>query len=1027
MRLPEVSVRNPVMTVMVFFGVVLLGAMALTRLKIDLLPEIEPPQVSVITLWPGASATDVESDVTKYIEDQLTRVSNLDRLTSKSLDNLSVVNCRFEWGTDLDVATNDIRDALELAKRDLPEDIEEPMIFKFSTATMPVMFFFVTAKESYPQLYHIVDKQISDELKRVPGVGAIVLYGGLKRQINVRFDLRKVEAYGLSLPEIGKILAAENIDLPAGEVKLGRMAYAIRVPGRFRTVQEIASTVIGSYRGRLIYLKDVAEVIDGFEEPMMMGYGDGRPAVVVAVQKQTGTNTVEVVDRIKEKLKEIERGLPSDVRIAIVFDSSEFIRWAVDNLKETLYIGLLLVVMVTFFFLRRFWGSLIILLTIPFSLIAAFILMLIFGYTINTITLSSLAIASGMVVDDAIVILENITRHLERGARPVPAAVFGSSEVGLAVAASTLTIVAVFIPLMFVGGLTGIFFKQLAFVITVSIMASLFNSLTLTPMLASKFLSPPRLSGAKGLLSRIDRGLEGSFRAVEEFYKGLLGWAMGHRWTVVGVSAALFAFSLGLFPLVGTELSPQMDSGEISIGFRLPEGTRIEETDRVLRQINEIFSHVPEAKHHYAFCGQTEKGIWTALGFEEGANVGEVGAKLVRKAERQRSAKEVAAVLREEIEKIPGLSRLSVSAAPGISQVLMGGRRRISVELWGHDLGVITRFAERLKERVEKIPGAVDVTLSQKPPRPELWVELDREKASSVGVNVAMVAQALRNYFYGDDPTEFRDAGEDYDVFLRLRDRDKNRIESIGEVPIPTLLGTQVRLRNIATVREGYGPVEIERRNRQRIVKVEADVFGRPLGDVMEDIRRELARMDIPRGVKVHFGGEVEEQQKAFRDLRILFVLGVIMVYMVMASLFKSYRHPFVIMFSLPFAVTGVIFALVLTGTTLSIFSFLGLIMLMGIVTKNAIVLIDYTNILRERGYGLSEAVTTAGRDRLRPVLMTTATTFLGMLPMALSRGEGCEMWNSLGITMLGGLSVSTLITLVLVPVIYHLVEARRR
>ena len=1027
MRLPEVSVRNPVMTVMVFFGVILLGAVALTRLKIDLLPEIEPPQVSVITLWPGASASDVESDVTKYIEDQLTRVSNLDRLTSKSLDNLSVVNCRFEWGTDLDVATNDIRDALELAKRDLPEDIEEPMIFKFSTATMPVMFFFVTAKESYPQLYHIVDKQISDELKRVPGVGAIVLYGGLKRQINVRFDLRKVEAYGLSLPEIGKILAAENIDLPAGEVKLGRMAYAIRVPGRFRTVQEIASTVIGSYRGRLIYLKDVAEVIDGFEEPMMMGYGDGRPAVVVAVQKQTGTNTVEVVDRIKEKLKEIEKELPSDVKIGIVFDGSEFIRWALDNLKETLYIGLLLVVMVTFFFLRRFWGSVIILLTIPFSLIAAFILMLIFGYTINTITLSALAISAGMVVDDAIVILENITRHLERGARPVPAAVFGSSEVGLAVAASTLTIVAVFIPLMFVGGLTGIFFKQLAFVITVSIMASLFNSLTLTPMLASKFLSPPQISGAKGLLSRIDRRLEGGFRAIEEFYRRLLGWAMGHRWTVVGISAVLFAFSLGLFPLVGTELSPQMDSGEVSISFRLPEGTRIEETDRVLRRINEIFSHVPEAKHHYAFCGQTEKGIGVALGFEEGANVGKVGLKLVRKAERQRSAKEVAAALREEIEKIPGLSRLSVSAAPGIAQVLMGGKRRISVEVWGHDLEVITRFAKRIKGRVEKIPGAVDVTLSQKPPRPELWVELDREKASSVGVNVAMVAQALRNYFYGDDPTEFRDAGEDYDVFLRLRDRDKNRIESIGEVPITTLLGTQVRLGNIATVREGYGPVEIERRNRQRIVKVEADVLGRPLGDVVEDIKRELARMDIPWGVKVHFAGEVEEQQKAFRDLRTLFVLGVIMVYMVMASLFKSYRHPFVIMFSLPFAVTGVIFALVLTGTTLSIFSFLGLIMLMGIVTKNAIVLIDYTNILRERGYGLSEAVTTAGRDRLRPVLMTTATTFLGMLPMALSRGEGCEMWNSLGITMLGGLSVSTLITLVLVPVIYHLVEARRR
>lgn len=572
MKLPELSVRNPVMTVMVFLGVILLGAVSLTRLKVDLLPEIEPPQVSVITLWPGASAADVESNVTKYIEDQLTRVSNLERLSSRSLENLSVVNCRFEWGADLDVATNDIRDALELAKRDLPEDIEEPMIFKFSTATMPVIFFFVTARESYLQLYHIVQKKIADELRRVPGVGAIVLYGGLKRQINVHFDLRKVEAYGLSLAEIGRVLAAENLDLPAGEVKLGRRAYTVRVPGRFKTVEEIASTVIGSHKGRLVYLRDVAEVTDGFKEPMMTAYGDGRPAVVVGVQKQTGTNTVEVVRRIRAKLEEIKGELPSDVRLAVVFDSSEFIQWSLETLRETLYIGLLLVVMVTFFFLRRFWAATIILLTIPFSLIAAFILMLLFDYTINTVTLSALAIAAGMVVDDAIVILENITRHIERGARPVPAAIFGSSEVGLAVAASTMTIVAVFIPLMFLTGLTGVFFNQLAFVITVSIMASLLNSLTLTPMLAAKFLRPQRAEGAQGLLPKADRALERGFGAVEEFYRRLLRWALGHRWKVVGISLAVFALSLALLPRVGTELSPQMDSGEVSITFRLPEG-----------------------------------------------------------------------------------------------------------------------------------------------------------------------------------------------------------------------------------------------------------------------------------------------------------------------------------------------------------------------------------------------------------------------------------------------------------------------
>lgn len=1025
MKLPEISVRNPVMTVMVFCAVLLLGAFSLTKLKIDLMPDIEPPQVSVITLWPGASATDVETNVTKYIEDQLTRVSNLERLTSKSLDNLSVVSCRFKWGTDLDVATNDVRDALELARRDLPPDIEEPMIFKFSTAMMPILFVFLTADESYPELYYLADKVVGDELRRVPGVGAIVLYGGLERQIRVDFDPRRLEAYGLSLEEVSRILAAENLDLPAGEIKVGKLAYAVRVPGRWRDPGEIGKTVIGVHEGRIVRLEDVAEVRDAFKEPLMVAYGDGRPAVILAIQKQVGANTVEVTDRVKERLRELQGQLPPDVRMAIVFDSSEFIHWSLDTLKETLYIGLLLVVLVTFFFLRRFWASTIILLAIPFSLISTFILMLLFGYTLNTITLSALAIASGMVVDDAIVVLENITRHMERGARPIPAAIFGTSEVGLAVASATLTIVAVFIPLMFVTGLTGIFFKQLAFVITVAIMASLFNSLTLTPMLSSKFL---RVGEApSGFWGRVDRAFEGAFRALEEFYRGVLGWALGHRGIVLASAAGIFALSLLLIPSVGTELAPEMDSGEVSLNLRLPEGTRLEETQRVLEEINRmVVEGIPERRHFYAYAGQTEKGLATALGFEEGANIGSVGLKLVRKGERERSAKEVALALREMVSRIPGIRELSVTATPGISQVLMGGQRRISVEVWGRDLDLITQVAQELKERMEAIPGAIDVALSQKPPRPELWVEIDRDKASSLGLNTAMVAQAIRAAFYGIDPTRYRERGEDYDVFLRLRDEDKNRIDTLLELPIKTLTGRVVRLGNIARVREALGPVEIERRDRQRVVKVEADTFGRPLGDVVQDIRKAVAEMEIPRGVKVHFGGETEEQQKAFKDLKILFALGVVMVYMVMASLFKSYRHPFVIMFSLPFAVSGSIFAFLLTGTTLSLYSFLGMIMLLGIVTKNAIVLVDYTNILRERGMELSEAIRQAGRDRLRPVMMTTITTFLGMLPMALSRGEGSEMWSSLGITMLGGLTVSSLVTLVLVPVIYHLVESRR-
>ena len=1027
MKLPEISVKNPVMTVMIFFGIILLGAFSLTRLKIDLMPDIEPPQVSVITLWPGASATDVEGSVTKYIEDQLTKVANLERLTSKSLDGLSVVNCRFKWGTDLDAATNDVRDALELAKRDLPSDIEPPMIFKFSTAMMPVLYMFLNADESYPQLYHLADKVVADELRRIPGVGTIVIYGGLKRQINVKFDPKRLEAYGISLEEVGRALRSENLDVPAGEIKSGKLAYAIRIPGRFLDPQEVKRTVIGVKAGKLIRLEDVAEVSDDFKEPTMIAYGNGKPSVVLGIQKQVGANTVEVVDRIKEKLKEVERFLPPDVNMVIVFDSSEFIRISLQNLKETLYIGLFLVSLVTFFFLRRFWASTIILLTIPFSLIGSFIVMLLFGYTINVITLSALAIASGMVVDDAIVVLENIMRHIERGARPKMASIFGASEVGLAITAATLTIVVVFVPLMFISGLTGIFFKQLAFVITATIMASLFNALTLTPMLSSKFLRPPQEMG-EGFWGKVDQRFERAFRKIEEGYKRVIGWALENRIKVIGVTGLVFLMSVLLIPLIGTELTPEMDSGEVRLNFRLPEGTKVEETQRVLEEIQErVIRLVPERKNFYGHCGQTEKGIATAVGFEEGSNVGSVGLKLVEKSQRKRSAKEVGLALREAVLEIPGISELYVSSTPGISQVLLGGARRISVELWGRDLDLLVFYANELKKRMEKIPGTVDVTISQRPPRPELWVEVDRERASQLGLNTALIASALRQYFYGFTPTQYREAGEDYDIFLRLRDEDKNRIRTLGEVPIKTLSGAVIPLRNVAQIREAFGPVSIERRDRQRVVRVESDVKERPLGDVVRDIQKVIKEIKIPPEIGVRFGGETEEQQKAFRDLRTLFVLGVILVYMVMASLFKSYRHPFVIMFSLPFAVSGALFALFFTGTTLSLYSFLGLIMLLGIVTKNAIVLVDYTNTLREREFPLREAIKEAGRTRLRPVLMTTLTTLFGMIPMALSRGEGSEMWSSLGITMIGGLTVSTLVTLVLVPVVYSLVEERRR
>jgi HAE1 family hydrophobic/amphiphilic exporter-1 len=1030
-RLPEFSVKQPVATLMLFLAVIILGAISLTRLPIDMLPDVEMPAISVLTTWPGASASDVETEVTKRIEDQLTMVNNLDTLTSKSLDNVSVVTCKFEWGTDLEEAANDIRDKLELAKKKLPDDAEEPVIFKFSSASMPILIMTVTGDTSWPTLYYLTEKKIADELKRVPGVGAVLLYGGMKRQINVYFDLQKINGYHLNLMQVKQVLAAENLNLPAGSIKSGTQEYFVRIPARYKDVEEIKNTVVGYFNGRPVYLKDVAKVEDAYKEQTVNGWANGEKAIVLILQKQTGKNTVKVAQDAKDKLKEIKKDLPTDVKIKTVMDTSEDILRSIKDLQDEILRGALLVIIVTILFLRRARAAIIIALSIPFSLIIAFIFLYVFGYTLNLVSLMSLAIVVGMVVDDAIVVQENITRHLERGGRPQTSAIFGASEVATAMAASTLTIVAVFVPLMFVGGITGAFFKELGFVIVVTILASLFTSLSMTPMLASKWLGTGnKESGTKeSFWSKFDATAEKCFVFIEDRYDRILAWALSHKKAVITVSVLIFASSLTLVPFIGSSFVPDMDTGDVNIEFRLPEGTRIEETNKVIEKMLQIVGEIvkpDEFKHSYASDGQSEEGFGAALGQEEGSNVGTIGLKLVDRDKRERSAKDIAGKLREQLERIPGISRMTVTTTSLTSSLMMGGGKPIVVEIAGPDLNTNLEVAERVKKIVQEVPGTTDVALSQKDPRPELWVEVDREKASSLGLNVAMIAGTVRNYFYGDDPTEFRDAGDSFDVFIRLSETDKNKLENLPEVPIFTPDGRMIKLKNIAEIKSGEGPVEIERKNRQRIVKVEADKYGRSLGEITADIKNAIKNMDIPPGVSISFGGEVEEQQKAFKDLSLMLVLGIVLVYMVMASLYGNFRDPLIVMFSVPFALTGVFYAFYLTGTTLSLVSYLGIIMLTGIVVKNAIVLLDYTHLLQNRGQPLREAIVNAGRNRLRPILMTTATTFFGMLPMALSRGVGAELWNPLGITIMGGLVVSTLVTLVLIPVVYSLFEERR-
>lgn len=1022
MNLPEISVKRPTTTLMIFLGVILFGAVSLSRLDIDMFPKIDPPVISVLVFYPGASASDVETDVTEWVEDALSIVTNLDEITSLSKDNLSLVSCKFQYGTDMNEAANDIRDKLDFVKPKLPEDAEEPLLFKFSSATFPILAMGISASESYKQLYHIVDKKIADPLKRVPGVGAVDFRGGLERHIHVQFDKRRLEAYGLSVQRIQETLARGNLDLPGGNIEIGRRNYFLRIPGRFKNVEEIRDVVVDHQNGSHVYLKDVANVWDGFKEPIDSAWDHKNRAMVMFVQKQSGANTVNVIDRIKKRLEEIKKTLPGDVKIGIVSDLSEPILIMIGNLSRVVLVGGILVVLITFLLLRRLKGSLIIVLSIPFSLIASFTFFYLFGYTINMMSLVSLSVAIGMVVDNAIVVLDNIIRHVDAGEKPASASVDGTSEVGLAISASTLTTVVVFLPLLFVGGISGIIFKQLAVVVTIVLLASLFTALTMTPMLASKLLKSAEEEHAKNpFLRKIYGTSERIFLKVEGAYTNILSWALSNKKKVIFFASLIFISSLFMIPLVGTEFFPDADVGEISIRAHLHEGTRLEETDRVMEQILGIIREdVPELRAMMAFAGQSKEGIGTAIGFEEGSNIGGARIKLIKKTERKRSAKEVATQLRNKIHQIPGIERAVVNTV-AIGQAVFFGRAGypISIEILGHDISRTDALAGRIKKIVEETPGAMDPIISRKDPRPEIFIKVDREKASTLGLNISSIADTIRTNFYGKEATEYRDSGDDFDIFLRLREDNRGDFSDIGNITIASSNGGLIKLKNVAEVMEGFGPVEIERKERDRIVKVEADTLGRSLGEVVRDIGKGMEGLKIPPGIDVRFGGEAEEQRKAFRDLTLMLILGAILVYMVMASQFESLLSPFVIMFSVPFAFTGVIWALLLARTPLNIQSFIGLIMLVGIVVNNAIVLVDYINLLRSRGLSLYEAIKRAGANRLRPVMMTTLTTLFGALPMIYTRAEGSEFWNSMGIAFLGGLSVSTLITLVLVPTIY--------
>ncbi len=1016
------AVKRPLTTILIFVALVVVGIYSLTRLPVDLYPEIELPFLTVFTSYPGASASDIETNVTDLLESQLNTVSNLKEVTSISSDNTSIIFLEFEYEANLDEAANEVRDAMNFIVSFLPEDAEDPTILKFNSSMMPIIFYAITADESYEGLEKILDEKVVNPLNRIEGIGSVGIAGAPGREIYVEVDPRRLEAYNMTLEQIGSILMAENLNTPAGYLEMGELDYPLRIQGEFIDSDVLKKLVVGSFNGNTIYLGDVADIDDTVRDTKLEERINGQLGMRMFVQKQSGGNTVEVAREVRKTLEKLEKDLPPDVKIEPIFDSSEFIVGSINNLTNALMFAGIFVVLVVLFFLGRWRATFIVVLTIPISLIVAFIYLFLSGNSVNIISLSSLSIAIGMVVDDAIVILENITRHIERKSRPREAAIYATNEVWLAVIVTTLTVVAVFLPLTFVGGLTGVLFKQLGLIVTLTTVTSTIAAITLTPTLSSLLLRSRKNNKPKRRFS-YDNTIKKGLDRFEGFYEATLRWALRHKIIVTFISVIVFAGSMALLSIVGTEFMPEADQSSLSASIELQTGTRVSKTQKVTAQIDSILAaSFPEVDLVSSSTGTGEDMNFASMFSSSGTHTISYTLSLTDVEERERTVWEIAEALRQELDKFPEVINYQVTT----SNMSMGfGGNSVEVEVYGYDIIETNAVAEELAAKISMIEGAKDVQISRDPSKPELQIVLDQEKMISHGLNTASVSSAIKNRVAGLTATRLRQFGDEYDVVVRFREESRNSISDVLNISIMNSQGQSIRLGEIAEVNEYWSPPNIEHKRRERVVTVSATPYKRALGDIANDIQTVIADLETPSGVQVQISGTIEEQMESFMDLGLLMMVSLVLVYLVMASQFESLRMPLIIMFSIPFSFSGVAIALFITGTTLNLIAGIGAIMLIGIVVKNAIVLVDFINLQRDRGLELYEAVAISGRSRLRPVLMTSATTILGMLPLAISMGEGSEIWSPMGISVIGGLIFSTMVTLVLVPVVY-VIFARR-
>lgn len=1018
MNLPEFSVNRRVTILMLILIVCLFGIISFFRLGLDLFPELEYPFVSVVTTYEGVASEDIETLITKPIEEVVSTVKHVKNVNSFSQEGISAVMIEFEWGAKLDFAAQDVRDKVSLIRDFLPEDVDTPLVVKFSMADMPVLFYGVTGLENTQILRDYLDDNIKTRLERLEGVASCMLMGGLEREINVFVDRKKLEGCHLSITQIIDILRYENLNVTGGHVTESYIEYLVRTLGEFKDLDSMRNIIVTTHEGTSIYLKDVAEVVDTHKEIRNYARTNQKDCVLLGIMKQSGANTVAVLNRIEKELNRIKKEIPGDIRFHALWDQGYMVKTIVRFTTINAIQGGILAVIILFLFLRKWRPTFAISLAIPISVLTTFIGMYAVGYTFNLITLMGLALGVGMLVDNAVVVIENTFRHLEEGKDKKSAAKIGASEVGLAITASTLTTLAVFLPISLTTGMAARLLRPMALTICLALIASLFVALTLVPMVAS-ILFKRHIKREVQIDPEDKRGFE---RARIAYSKALI-WTLSHRKAVMLAVLGLFLLSITLIPMLGAEFMPKADMPMHMALIRMPVGTSLEETNRVVKQIEESIIEEPEARFVGGFVGLSETGktdVAWGMG-AAGVNEAQVFMRLEDKEKRKRPSDQILEVIRRRLPKIKEASYEFID----MREMFMGsgGQKPIEVKVFGKDLDRLKEFADRIAADCMGIEGLRDIDLSLKKGKPELQIKLDRVKARKMGFTLGQVAHSIEAAMLGKVATKYRIGGDEYDIRVRYREIDRHSIKDIENIAIVSPLGFQVPLYQIASIEYGEGPVKITREDQERKVSVTANTYGRDMGSIVEDIRARVAQIKFPPGYFVEYGGRYEDMQETFYSFAIALVVGIILVYMVMAALFESLSQPFVVMFAVPLAFIGVVFGLLVFDKTLNVQSFMGMIICVGIVVNNAIVMIDYINRLKRMGMEKYKALIQGAVIRLRPILITSSTTILAISPMVFSRTTGSEMRSSMAVAVSFGLLFSCLLTLFVVPVVYSIVD----